>query len=369
MRIAYTDHLVGLLCQAEAAAARLAAADPDRRAATVTEARRQSARLSARLDASPLEEATARAVDARDAAGLPPVDAAEAPPAAAGEQPAAGGWARTLKLEDMPTQDVAAVEYGNLLATFDAERDIAGWFFERPAEALAELHAHLTRGLVAPEDAGRPRRTEQAVHDGAQGMVVWNAPAAEAVPGLLEELAGWLTGAGGRMGSAGLPTVLVAGVVHERVLEWQPFEAANGRLARATSRVVLRARGMDPHGCAVVERVLAADIAGYHQEVAATMRRRDLGAWLERYAEAVAAALEQAADAVDPRPRPEPPARAREVAAALRAGEPLTVADYARRADVDFETARADLRALTGSGVLTAEPGSHGLRFRRAANG
>ena len=366
MRIAYTDHLVGLLCQAEAAAARLAAADPDRRAATVTEARRESARLSARLDASPLEEGTARAVDARDAAGLPPVDAADVSPAAGG-QPAAGNWARTLKLDDMPTQDVAAVEYANLLTTFDAEREIAAWFFERPLDALTELHARLTRGLVAPEDAGRPRRTEQAVHDGAQGMVVWNAPAAEAVPGLLEELAGWLTGAGGRMGSAALPAVIVAGVVHERLLEWQPFEAANGRLARAASRVVLRARGMDPHGCAVVERVLAADIAGYHQEVAATMRRRDLGAWLERYAEAAAAALEQAADAVDPRPRPEPPARAREVVAALRPAEPLTIADYARRAGVGFETARADLRALAGAGALAAEPGSHGLRYRRLA--
>ena len=363
MRVAYTDHLVALLCQAEAAAARLAGADPDRRAATVAEARREAARLSAKLDASPLEDATAEAVHARDAAGLPPVEHLEALPA---PEACTGGWARTLKLEDMPTQDVAAVEYGNLLATFDAERDIAAWFFERPLEALAELHTQLTHGLVAPEDAGRPRRTEQAVHDGAQGMVVWNAPAAEAVPGLLEELAGWLSGAGGRMGSAALPALIVAGVVHERILEWQPFEAANGRVARCASRVVLRARGVDPHGCAVVERVLARDVAGYHQEVAATMRRRELGPWLERYAEAAAAALEEAADAVDPRPLPEPPARARELLATLAPGESLTIADYARRVGVGFETARADLRALVGARGLRPEPGSKGLRYRRA---
>ncbi|HWH31962.1 MAG TPA: Fic family protein [Egibacteraceae bacterium] len=363
MRIAYSDHLVALLCQGEAAAARLAGADPDRRAATVAAARRESALLSARLDASPLEPSTAEAVDARDAAGLPPLE--DLPPPPPQERARAGSWARALKLEDLPTQDVAALEYANLLTTFDAEPGIAGWFFERPLDALAELHRLLTHGLVAPEDAGRPRRTEQAVHDGAQGKVIYNTPAPEAVPGLLEELAGWLTGAGGRLGSAALPGVLVAGVVHERLLEWQPFEAANGRLARCAARVVLRARGVDPHGCAVVERELARDVAAYHREVAATMRRRDLGPWLERWAEAALVALEDAADAVDPRPRPEPPARARELLDELRPDEPLTIADYARRAGVTFASARADLHALVAAGGLRRDLGSRGLRFRR----
>lgn len=364
MRVAYTDHLVALLGQAEAAAARLAGADPDRRAATVVQARRESARLSARLDASPLEDATADDVDAREAAGLPAVDDLPAPARRDGAR--AGSWARTLKLEDLPTQHVAAVEYANLLATFDAEPDIASWFFERPLDALAELHRLLTLGLVAPEDAARPRLTEQALHDGAQGMVIYNTPAPEAVPELLEGLAGWLTGAGGRMGSAALPGLVVAGVVHERLLEWQPFEAANGRLARVAARVVLRARGVDPHGVAVVERALMADRGGYHHEVAATMRRRDLGPWLERWSEAAVVALEEAADAVDPRPRPEPPARARELLAELASGQPLTVADYARRVGVTFETARADLLALLRTGALRREPGTRGLRYRRA---
>jgi len=359
MRIVYTDHLVALLGQAQGAAARLAGADPDRRAALIDQARRESARLSAKLDASPLDDDTAQEVDRRDAAGLPAVD--DLPKPAERE----AGWARTLKLDDMETQEVAAAEYGNLLATFDAEPEIASSFFSEPLEALRALHRELTVGLVAPEDIGRSRRTEQALHDGAQGMVIFNAPPAEQVPGLLDELAAWLTGSKG-MGSAALPAVVVAGVVHERILEWQPFEAANGRLARAASRVVLRARGLDPHGCAVIERELAADAAGYHHEVAATMRRQDLGPWVERYAEAAAAALERAADAIDPLPRPEPPARARDAVADLDAGAPLTIAEYVRRTGVGYEAAQADLRALVGAGVLVRELGSRGLRFRRA---
>lgn len=360
MRVDYTDHLVELLCQTEAAAARLAGADPDRRAATVAVARRESARWSARLDASPLEDATADAVDAREAAGEPLVAGLPEP---VGET--RGSWARTLKLDELPTQEVAAAEYANLLRTFDAERDIATWFFARPVEALADLHTRITAGLVTPEDAGRPRAVELALHDGAQGKVLYNTPPPERVPELLDELGGWLAGSGGRLGAAALPAVVVAGIVQERLLEWQPFTGANGRVARAASRVVLRARGIDPHGCAVVEHRLGQDPAGYHLEVAATMRRRDLGPWLEGYAEAVLAALEAAADAVSPRPLPDLPARAIELAAGLDAQETLSIADYARRTGTVLAVAREDLRALAAAGLLHQEPRSRGLRFRR----
>lgn len=357
-RVVYSDHLVTLVAQSEAAAARVAGADPDRRAQVAAAARRESARLSARLDASPLEDASADAVDAREAAGLPP---ASSPPPEALPQ-SAGGWARALKLEGMATQEVAAVEYGNLLACFDLEPQVAGWFFDRPIEALRVLHERICAGLVDPGVVGRPRRTPQAVHDGAQGRVIYNAADPEAVPDLIEELAAWL----GR-GSAGMPTLAVAGIVHERLLQWQPFEAGNGRLARAASRVVLRARGLDPHGVAVTERALAEDPVAYYGEVAATMRRRDdLVPWLERYAEAAVTALEAAADAVAPRPRWAPPARTGWVIEELASGESVTVTEYAARAGVSRERACQDLRALRLAGVLRLQPRTRGLRYRRA---
>jgi Fic family protein len=261
----------------------------------------------------------------------------------------------------MATQEVAAVEYANLLACADREPEIAAGLLEQPVEALAALHAEICRGLVAVDVLGRPRRSDQAIHDGAQGRVLYRAPDPETIPGLLGELATWIT-----HGGAGLPPLVVAGVLQERLLEWQPFEAANGRLARAASRVLLRARAVDPEGVAVPERLLAADPAGYYAEVAATRRRGgDPSLWLERYGEALAAALEDAADAIAP-PRAVPvPARAREVAEALGEGVLLTVREYAERARVTPATARADLRLLADEGVLTLEPRSRGLRYRR----
>jgi hypothetical protein len=369
-RLAYGDHLVAVLLAAEAAATRLADADPDRRARVVARARRESARLSARLDGSPLEPATADAIDRGR------IPAAEEALTGVGDGsgvagPASGGWARVLKLDGMTSQEVAAVEYANLLACFDVEPVLARTVFERPLQALAVLHGTLVRGLVAPEVVARPRRTAQAVHDGAQGRVLYNAPDPDAVPSLLARLEAWLRGGdvgspAGARGSAGLPAIVVAGVVHERLLEWQPFEAANGRLARAAARLVLRARGVDPHGAAVPERLLAADPLGYYGEVAATLHRRgDLSLWLERYAEAVAVGLAEAAAAVAAHPPPPPAPRALEVCAGLPVGGTLTLAEYRQLTGVGAETAALDLRSLTGAGLLRLEPRTRGLRYRR----
>ncbi|MGH8901279.1 MAG: Fic family protein [Egibacteraceae bacterium] len=354
VRIAYTDHLVDLVARVEAAAARLLGADPALLASVVAVSRRDAARLSARLDGSPLTDETADAVDA----GAVPN------PLARRESPSTdqAGWAQVLRLAGMPTQDVAAVEYQNLLACFDAEPAIASGFFERPLESLRWLHGLICSGLVDPNIIGQPRQAAQAVHDGAQGRVIYRAVEPAVVPGLLDELASWLGGGH----SAMLPTLVVAGIVQERLLEWQPFEAANGRLARAASRVVLRARGLDPHGSCVPERELSADPLGYYGEVAATIRRRgDLGPWLERYGEAVLAAVERVAGAVDPRPRPEPHARALAVAGGLEPGETVTIAEYAARVRTSHDTARADLRTLAQAGVLAVDPLTHGLRYRR----
>jgi hypothetical protein len=358
--VTYSDHLVGLLCRAEAAAARIAGADPDRRASVAAQSRLRSARLSAKLDASPLTDETAAAVDARLLAGEPPVaDLPDVP--VPDPSPSQGGWARALKLDGLETQDVAAIEYANLLTAFDAEPRLAGEVFAHPAMVLTELHGLLCRGLVDPTLIGRPRRTEQAIHDGAQGRVVYHAPPPEQVPGLVDLLTGWLG-----EHSATLPALVVAGIVHERILEWQPFEAANGRVARAAARIVLRARGTDPHGVAVVEEHLHVDALGYYAEVAATIRRRgDLGPWMERWTEAAAAALEVAADRADPRPPPSAPARATAVAEGLPVGSSITLIEYAERIGSRREVALADLRALERCGLIAPVPRTRGLRWRR----
>ena len=376
MRFRDTEHLAALVADADAAAARIAAADPQRRAELAASARRTVARLSARLDGSPLEDATADRVDADERAGLPPTSVADRAPAldstaTVTSDGASGtpGWARVLRIDSMPTQDVAAVEYANLLAAVDAEPALAPRFLQEPGAVLVTLHGLVCRGLVDPAIIGRPRRSELAVHDGAQGRVLYNTPPPGAVGDLLAGLVAWLAGdlpAGFARPAAETPALLLAGVVHERLLQWQPFAAGNGRVARAAALLELRARGLDPDGVAVPEAAFIADRVAYYGEVAATIRRRDdLTAWLERCAEATVEALEAAADALGPRPEPDAPASAVRTVSALAPGDTITVADLAAAAEVSRADAQRHLRALVRAGLLARDPGTRGLRYRR----
>jgi len=362
----WADPLVEVVAQVEFAAGRVAAAAPDARASLARRSRRRAALLSARLDASPLEAETAATVDDREDRGLPLTE--PAPVGEAASAPA-GGWATALKLDGMRTQDVAAVEYAALLACFDAEPAISASFFESPLDGFDGLAVEVGRGLVAPAALGRLRRSQQSVSDGAQGRVLYHGPDPDRLPGLMEGLGEWL-----RTTAAGVPTVAVAAVVHERVLEWQPYEAGNGRIARAASRVVLRARGLDPQGVAVPEEGFAADALGYYAEFAATQRRRgDLSIWFERCGEALAAAFEEAAAALASTGGASEvaagwsgaAARGLDVVVALPPEAELTLPEYALQRGVSAATARIELRRHTAEGLLARAPGTRGLRYLR----
>ena len=266
----------------------------------------------------------------------------------------------------METQEVAAVEYANLLDAYDAEPALAPQLFDDPLGTLAQLHGHICQGLVEPDVVGRARTTDQAIHDGAQGRVIFNTPDPPAIPGLLDQLQSWLRGTHIE-GSAAYSTPVVAAVVHEALLQWQPFEAANGRVARGAARLVLRARGFDPAGVAVLEQQWVSDPGGYYGEVAATIRRRgDLTPWVERHTEALVDALERAAVALGRPSSAAPSQRALTALDEVPDAETITVAEYATRWGVSREAAAVDLRALAAAGQLRRDPRTLGRRFRRS---
>lgn len=343
-----TPHLVGLVGEAEALAARLEDSPSGRAHGELWS---QATLASLHLDGSTIP--------------APPtpeqVRVARATPEVATAAVAPGSWATTLRsaadVADAADETLWAREYQGVMAAL-ASDDLADRLLRDPVDALADLHRRLTAGLVAADRAGRPRTTEQAVHDGSVGRILYHVTDPADVPGELHRLAGWLA-----TGAAREHAVVVSGILHLELLRIHPFEAANGRLARAAARLVLRTRGLDPHGLAVAEVPLAEDPLATHEEVARTQRRRDLTIWLERWGEAVTAGLRHAGTHLD-LPRPDVPDRAARVVAARPPGE-FTIMDYRVAAEVGPEQARADLAALLDAGWVCRVLGSRGLRFRR----
>ena len=111
----------------------------------------------------------------------------------------------------------AAAEVGGLADTWK----------RAPLQALARLHTVAMTGQVPDAELGRPR-----VAAGVSERLT-----------MLAEVATVSESSG----------VVVAGIVHAELMTLQPFGSGNDVVARAASRVVLVARGVDPDALTVPE--------------------------------------------------------------------------------------------------------------------
>lgn len=137
-----------------------------------------------------------------------------------------------------------------------------------PVQALARMHALAAAGAVPDDDLGRPVSPEGVAR--------------------LTELARLLA----------LPTqapgLVVAALVHAEIVAAGAFASHNGVVARASERLVLVAKGVDPASVTVPEAGHAAEAAGYRSALDAYARGDAAGVhqWLLYGAQAFARAAE-----------------------------------------------------------------------------
>jgi hypothetical protein len=105
---------------------------------------------------------------------------------------------------------------------------LIGVWRRSPLQALARLHMLAAADRVDDEQLGRPRSDPEI------------SPRLE----LLGELV---------TGRTQVPAPVVAAVAHGELLTLKPFGSADGVVARAVSRLVTIASGLDPHGLGVPE--------------------------------------------------------------------------------------------------------------------
>lgn len=295
-----------------------------------------------RLDGSPIERPMSLVDD------LPP------PPGTA-TGPARGGWLETLRsgavgLDRAPDEVLMAVEHRGARTALAAD-DLAPRLRTELHEALPELHRRTTDGLLTPEVAGRPRRSEQSVHDASVGRVLFFPVEPDQVEARVGHLAAWLQ-------DADAHPVVLSGVLHHQLLDVHPYEAANGRLARTAARLLLRAHGLDADGLAQPEAVLLDDAIGYLDDVARARRLRSPATFVLRWAEAVAAGLRAVAP---PLPADEVPAATRRFLAE-RAGRGFTLGDH--RDAAGGRGTDAALVAALDAGLAVRVLGTQGLHWR-----
>lgn len=137
-----------------------------------------------------------------------------------------------------------------------------------PLQAFARIHTVAGAGVVADEDLGRPRSPE----------------AADRLSGLAKLL----------VAGTSAPALVVAAVVHAEIATAAPFASHNGIVARASERLVLVARGVDPKSLVVPEaghltlrREYESNLRGYRDGGAAGVH-----SWMLYAAEAYAAGAE-----------------------------------------------------------------------------
>lgn len=365
-------HLELVTREVEVLAARLherlvatAASDPDRLVELRSQARDAARDATLFLDGATGANSATIGVPATDEHGEERagtwVDALEHSPGIGFDAPDEREAAEIARMRALELAGVrAAQDASDLLPAFaDGSADAAGL-----GGAIIVLHGRLTAGLVAPERTGLLRRGPRVVHDASIGRII-HFPTepqhlADAWDGLLRALTAH--------GRAQAPTTAVArsGLLQLELLRHHPFDAANGRLARACARLMLTAEGVLDEVVAP-EVVLAEDPLGYLDGVAASVRRADATAWVERWAESVGEALARALDALDGPGDARTRDDARGSTDAQEAGQaftvPLTLADLAERHTLDAGQARTRASELIVAGELRRVVGSGGLRL------
>lgn len=111
---------------------------------------------------------------------------------------------------------------------------LVGVWQRAPLQAIARLHALAAADLADDEHLGRPRADVD-------------------VGRRLELLADIVTGGTSGPTRTQVPAPVLAAVVHGELLTLAPFGSADGVVARAVSRLVTIASGLDPHGLGVPE--------------------------------------------------------------------------------------------------------------------
>ena len=152
-------------------------------------------------------------------------------------------------------------------------------------DLIRKLHALVEKG---PRARPTPYRDGQnVIRDSASGGLVYLPPEAHDVPALMAALVEWAS----RAEKDGVPTPLIAALIHYQFVTIHPYYDGNGRTARLLATFILQRGGYGLSGFFSLEEHHARDLDAYYHSLAVHPHHNyydgraeaDLTAWLEYF--------------------------------------------------------------------------------------
>ncbi|MDD5040541.1 MAG: Fic family protein [Patescibacteria group bacterium] len=185
---------------------------------------------------------------------------------------------------DAPERDIHEVE-NYLQAMRYIEQVVA---IKRPLteKVFLRIHALVTANTLPGKQSGKYRTRPVYVirrRVGSPPQVMYTAPDAKRVRGLVQDLLAWV----GQASHAEVHPVITAGIIHQEIAAIHPFADGNGRTARAIATLVLYQRGYDFRKLFMLEDFYNTNRPAYYAAIntGATYdeRRVELTPWLEYF--------------------------------------------------------------------------------------
>ena len=155
-----------------------------------------------------------------------------------------------------------------------------------PSQAWARMNTTLVAGLAPAQEVGRPRADSDVEDPLRLGAVPLAMHAGDRLAALAQVI----------VTPTEAPAIVVAGVVHGELAVLRPFRHASGPVARATIRLSLASRGLDPDLLSIPESgLLTLGRAKYVRALRdyAAGTPQGMAAWLCWFAAAIGTGAEQ----------------------------------------------------------------------------
>jgi len=154
---------------------------------------------------------------------------------------------------------------------------------------ILKIHKLTTVGILPHKESGNFRKGPVYIVSKPGNKVIYKAPKAKVVVGLVRELIEWLESKEGKE----LSPIIVSGIVHHQLVTIHPFTDGNGRTARVLATLVLYLREYDIKRIFALEDYYNLDRGAYYDAIQSSREKKDLTLWLEYFSQGLLKELQQ----------------------------------------------------------------------------